>query len=88
MIDNPDLNDGSACLVIKESFGNAFIPFLVDHYDKVYVVDYRYFYKYSEYNNSIYQLVSENHVSDVIFVNNVEAMDSESKVSMMSEMFN
>ncbi len=88
VIDNPELNGSSNCLVIKESFGNAFIPFLVDHYDKVYVVDYRYFYKYSEYNNSVYQLVNDNDISDVIFVNNVEAMDSESKVSIMSEMFN
>ena len=31
-IDNPTLNDGSACAVVKESYGNAFIPFLVDHY--------------------------------------------------------
>ncbi|MCD8217459.1 MAG: hypothetical protein LUD01_05345 [Clostridiales bacterium] len=87
VIDNPERNDGSSCLVIKESFGNAFVPFLVDHYDKVYVVDYRYFYKYSGYNNSVYELVSEKKISDVILMNNVEAMDSVSKVSMLSEMF-
>jgi len=87
VIDNPEMNDGSACLVIKESFGNAFVPFLTDHYDKVYVIDYRYFYKYSEYDNSVCQLVRDKDISDVILVNNVEAMDSESKVSMMSEIF-
>jgi len=42
VIENKDLTDGSACIVVKESFGNAFIPFLVDHYQKIYVVDYRY----------------------------------------------
>ena len=40
-IDNPVLDDGSSCVVIKESFGDAFIPFLVDHYQHIYIVDYR-----------------------------------------------
>ena len=42
-IHNPNMSDGSSCVVIKESFGNAFVPFLVDHYETVYVVDYRYY---------------------------------------------
>ena len=41
-IENKSLTDGSSCVVVKESFGNAFIPFLVDHYQKIYVIDYRY----------------------------------------------
>lgn len=87
-IDNPKLSDGSSCVVIKESYGNAFIPFLVDHYQHVYIVDYRYFYKYSTYNNSIYQLVTQNNVNDVIFINNADAMTNANQVKLMSEMFN
>ncbi len=86
-IDNPTLSDGSSCVVIKESFGNAMIPFLVDHYQHIYIVDYRYFYKYPQYNNSIYQLVTENDVDDVIFINNVEAMSNSEKAAQMSAMF-
>ncbi|MCD8299853.1 MAG: hypothetical protein LUC41_01545, partial [Clostridiales bacterium] len=41
-IENPNLHDGSACVVIKESYGNAFVPFLTDNYEYVYIVDYRY----------------------------------------------
>ncbi len=87
-IDNPALSDGSSCVVIKESYGNAFIPFLVDHYQHVYIVDYRYFYKYPDYNNSIYQLVTKNNVSDVIFLNNADAMTNPNQVKLMSDMFN
>ncbi len=86
-IDNPTLSDGSSCVVIKESFGNAFIPFLVDHYEHIYIVDYRYFKNYPKYNNSIYQLVTENNVSDVIFINNVAAMSNSVQVGQMSAMF-
>ena len=87
-IDNPTLTDGPSCVVIKESFGNAFIPFLVDHYSHIYIVDYRYFYQYSQYNNSVYQLVTQNDVDDVIFINNVDAISSSDKASQMSALFN
>ena len=36
---NPNITDGSAVMVIKDSYGNAFIPFLIDHYEYVYWVD-------------------------------------------------
>ena len=68
VIENPDLTDGSACIVVKESFGNAFVPFLVDHYQTVYVVDYRY------YTGSITALARSKGVSDVLFVNNLSAI--------------
>lgn len=75
-------------MVIKESYGNAFIPFLADHYEHIYIVDYRYFYKYPDYNNSVYQLVTENDVDDVIFINNADAMTNTSASELMSDMFN
>ena len=68
VIENPDLTDGSSCIVVKESFGNAFVPFLVDHYQTVYVVDYRY------YTGSITTLARSKGVSDVLFVNNLSAI--------------
>ena len=86
-IDNPQLDDGSSCVVIKESYGNAFIPFLVDHYQTVYIVDYRYFGDYDEYGGSLYRLVTENDVSDVIFINNAMAMTSKNRIPQMSALF-
>lgn len=86
-IDNPNLNDGSSCVVIKESYGNAFVPFLVDHYQHVYIVDYRYFKKYPKYNNSLIQLVQENNIQDVIFINNSEAMIGYNNIALMESLF-
>lgn len=80
VIQNPALQDGSSCLVIKESYGNAFVPFLVDHYQTVHVVDYRYF------QENIPQFVAENQVQDVIFLNNADAV-SESAVAYMDGLF-
>ena len=44
-ITNNDLPDGPNCVVIKDSFGNPFAPYLSQHYHNVYVIDYR---KYNE----------------------------------------
>lgn len=68
VIENNDLTDGSSCIVIKESFGNAFVPFLVDHYQKIYLVDYRY------YTDKLSKLIDETGAQDVILLNNLSML--------------
>lgn len=80
VIDNPQLSDGNNCLVVKESYGNAFVPFLVDHYDKVFVCDYRY------YKGNLTKLAEDEGVRDVLFLNNTEAVVS-SRAAMMNRLF-
>ena len=65
VINNKGKKDGESCLLIKESFGNAFAPLLVGHYKYVYVMDYRYCDK------TVAQLVEEYGIDDVIFANNL-----------------
>lgn len=77
VIHNPHRSDGSACVLIKESYGNAFAPYLVDHYEDVYVVDYRHF------EGSIAQLIEEYGVQDIIFLNNVMALSERASGMMM-----
>ena len=67
-IDNPNITDGSSCVVIKESYGNAFVPFLVNSYQTVHVVDYRY------YTGNLINLVKTNNIQDVIYINNANAL--------------
>ncbi len=76
-IENRSLTDGSACMIIKESFGNAFVPYLTAHYQTVYVIDYRYYY------GSISQLAADNGITDVLFVNNVSATRNDNLVSRL-----
>jgi len=58
-------NTGKSIIVFKESYGNAFIPFLVNHYDTVYVADIRTF----PFN--AVDFVTEKQISDVLFLNNI-----------------
>ena len=68
IIENPNLPNGQSIILLKESYGNAFAPFLVDHYKNVIIVDYRY------YSGNVNDLISKYQVSDVILLNNMEAL--------------
>ena len=74
-ITNPEVTDGSSCIIIKESFGNCFAPLLVDHYSTVYVVDYRY------WSGSVSEFARENGVDDIIFANNISTLRGTSAVA-------
>lgn len=79
-ITNEDLEDGSSCIVVKESFGNAFAPYLADHYQTVYVVDYRY------WNGDLIQFAEEKQADDLIFVNNLSMIRSDYLTGRLSQL--
>ena len=70
VIENSAVTDGSTCIVIKESFGNALVPFLADHYSKIYVVDYRY------YTGNVASLAPSEGKTDLLFANNLSMMQN------------
>ena len=43
VIENRDKPDAPVCVVVKDSFGNPFAPWLTQNYSRVYVLDYRSF---------------------------------------------
>ena len=65
IIENPAVTDGSSCVVIKDSYGCAFVPNLVDNYQTVYVLDFR------KTARNIPEFVREHGIQDVIFMNNM-----------------
>ncbi len=66
--------------MVKESYGNAFAPFLIPHYSEVYVVDLRYF------NNNLINFVNENEINDVVFINNVFAANTMAHIEKLKAM--
>lgn len=76
-VENQNLSDGSACLVIKDSYANAFIPYLVDHYQYTYWVDFRYC------QNSLPALVKEKGISDVIFLQQIYNTSSKNTLPLL-----
>lgn len=78
-IKNDSLPDGDICVVVKESFGNAFVPYLTDHYSKIYVIDYRY------WDGDVIELAKEKKADDVIFINNLSMIRSDYLTGKLSQ---
>ena len=66
---------GRSIAVFKESYGNAFIPYLVNGFDTIYVIDIRYFGK-----NAV-QFLKDEKVTDVLFINNIFAANTDSLIN-------
>lgn len=70
-IRNPQITDGSSIMIVKESFANALVPFLVENYETIYIIDYRH------YSGSISDVVLEKNIDTVLYINNVSAIRNE-----------
>lgn len=64
-ITNKDNLNGETCIVIKESFGNAFVPFLIPHYSTIYVIDPRH------YDGTLSEFTQDKVINDIILLVNI-----------------
>lgn len=83
-IENPNKKDGSSILLVKESFGNCFAPFLVENYQHVYILDYRYFPDVD--SRSLSRVVGDLKIQDVLFLNNISAVRNKNAVTLMANL--
>jgi len=67
-------------LVLKDSYGNAFVPLLAQDYRDVYVVDYRH------YQGNASSLIREKGIEEILFLNNIMGI-GESLSQKMLEVF-
>lgn len=77
-IENPNVTDGSSCLVIKDSFGNPFVATLVDSYQYIYTLDFRFT------SQKLLDIVREHDIDDVIFENVIMFAGTYDAVDLLS----
>ncbi|MGM9538756.1 MAG: DHHW family protein [Candidatus Onthomonas sp.] len=82
-VENPNKDDGSAIMLVKESYGNAFAPFLIENYQYVYIVDYRYVSKVD--NRKIAQMCQDLGVDDVLFLNTISTTRADSLIQRLAD---
>lgn len=58
-------------VVLKDSFANSLIPFLVNNYEEIIILDTRYF------NNSIGQFINEREVDEILLLYNIQTFVNE-----------
>ncbi len=78
-IDNDYNKNGRKCVIIKNSYGNPFATYFTANYETVFVVDYRY------YTGSLLDLIKDNKINDVIFVNGVFSANTSWHIKMMGK---
>lgn len=76
---NPAVTDGSVCVFVKESYGNALVSYLVDHYSTLYEIDYRH------WSGNIMSYASQVGAKDVLFVNNISMVRNTSLVAELTK---
>lgn len=68
--------------VVKESYGNAFAPYLTYNYKEVHVIDFRTFGK------NLPQYCKENGIDEVLFLNGIMSANTQIQLDSMSTLFN
>lgn len=81
VITNNDLPEGESCVVIKDSFGNPFVPFLTQNYHKVYVMDYRSYSKMKLRN-----FVDVYEIDDVIFLESLAMAQGDGTLDLLESL--
>jgi len=71
------LETGRRLLIIKDSYANCFVPFLVRSFDLITVVDPRYYY------DDLDLLISENRFTDILFLYNANTLSEDSSLAMV-----
>lgn len=62
---NTSNKNGKNLLIIKDSYANSFIPFLLNDYENICVIDMRYF------KNNLKEYMNENKISEILILYNV-----------------
>ncbi len=63
--------------IAKDSYANSMIPFLVNHYKKIYVFDTR------SYKGAVSDFVKENNIDDVLILYNMNTIDTDTGVNVI-----
>ena len=66
-------------LLVKDSYANCLIPFLVPYYREIIVIDPRYYY------GDIYQVMKENKITSVLFLYNGNTFVEDKSISGVLE---
>lgn len=79
IITNASVMQPKSCLVIKESFGNAFVPFVAADFSEVHVIDYRY------WRGNVAAFAKEREIDVVLFINNISATRNSSLMNALQK---
>lgn len=78
--------EGPVCLLIKESYGNAFVPWLTSHYSRIVVIDPREFNREGKPELNLAAFAEEQGIDDCIVLNYPIMLSSKAYIDWMYRM--
>ena len=78
--------EGGVCMVLKESYGNAFVPFLTSHYSKIIVIDPREFNRDGKPSLDLAAFAAEQGVDDLLVINYPYTVNNVSYINWLNRL--
>jgi len=75
-----EVKNGRKLAVIKDSYANAFIPFLLPHYEEIYVIDPR------QFQQEIFQFIQDKGIQQVLFLNYILVTNDHGFTDLLRQM--
>lgn len=79
--DSNNAETDSKIAIVKESYGNAFAPYLTYNYSEVHVIDFRHF------SQNFVQYCSENGIKEVLFINGIMSANTQIRLDDINSLF-
>ena len=73
-----NISNGRKLLVIKDSYANNLIPFLIGHFNEIYVMDLRY------YNDNLSSFLKKQEIDDILILYNGKSFFEEESINKIS----
>lgn len=77
-----EVKNGKKIVVIKDSYANPFVPFLIPHYEEIYIVDPR------QFKLNIETFIKEKEIDEVMFLNYAMVIGGTGFADTLREMLN
>lgn len=77
---SPNSQSTRKIVIVKDSYGNAFAPYLASHYREVWVIDYR------SFKGSLVKLMRDNGIDEILFAHNTYVINGQFAVTREQSM--
>lgn len=77
---NTDNRSGRSIAMLKDSYSHSVIPFLVNHFETIHLIDLRY------YNDDIGRYLGENGIEDILALYNAESFNTDVGLARAAEL--
>ncbi|WP_304942821.1 DHHW family protein [Vallitalea guaymasensis] len=73
-----DVSNGRKLMIFKNSYAHCLIPFLVNHYEEIHILDLRF------YKMNVYDYISENNITETLFLYDILNFSKDTSLNILN----